>query len=307
MLQLYKSETGKEGAALCYHYYYCCRHRGELVAFLENSGIRFRLSGGEITPLGAALRVRVPAGTVSPVVTALQDRFHEHPVISAEYTPGELAAAEWLFMTPQKQRINIINAEEAYRYGCTRTHPFIGETAKHAEQIGVFIIAKEPVMNTKTAFWAEDTGFSEVFADWRVRKLAEENGLPGVEFRDVMLRSGEPSAKLYQMTSSHVLPLEAIVCGHGEKALRCPYCGRLGYQIGNEYQLHLQASYLQEDSDMYITERIFGEGIAYPLYLISQRFYRLLVGHQLAGSVTFSPVVKTVEHCRIVDYKRIIK
>lgn len=275
-----------------YQYYYCCRHRGELVTFLENSGIRYRLSGGEITPLVVVFRVRVPAGTVSPVVAALRDRFYEQPIVSAEYTSGELAAAEWIFMTPQKQRINIINAEEAYRYSCIRTYSFIGETAKHAEQIGIFTIAKEPAMNTKTAFWAEDTGFSEVFADWRVRKLAEENGLSGVEFRDVMLRSGEPSAKLYQMTSSHVLPLEAIASGHGEKEIRCTRCGKPGFQTDNAYQLHLHTSYLQEDSDMCITERIFGEGIAHSLYIISQRFYRLLVENQLAGSVTFSPVVE---------------
>lgn len=275
-----------------YHYYYCCRHRSELVAFLESNGIPYRLSGGDITPLVVVFGIRIPAGTVSSVINALRDHFHEQPIVSAEYTPGELAAAEWLFMTPQKQRINIINAEEAYRYSCTRTHPFIGETAKHAEQIGIFTIAKEPAMNTKTAFWAEDTGFAEVFADWRVRKLAEENGLSGVEFRDVMLRSGEPSAKLYQMTSANVLPLEAIACGHGEKAFRCPRCGKPGFQTDNAYQLHLHASYLRDNTDIYVTERIFGEGIAHSLYIISQRFYRLLVEHQLAGSVTFSPVVE---------------
>lgn len=274
-----------------YHYYYCCRHCVELVPLLESNGIRYRLSGGDITPLCVVFSIRCPVGEVSPVVAELSSA-GEYPVISVEYTPAELASAQWIWMTPKQQKIEIVNAEEAYRYSCTRTHPFIGETAKHAEQTGHFIIAKEPATRTKTVFWAEDTGFAEVFADWRVRQLVEKNGLSGVEFRDVMLRGRELSSKLYQMTSSHILPLEAIACGHGEIALRCPYCGKPGFRIGNEYQLHLHASHLQHSSDMYVTERIFGEGIAHSLYIISQRFYRLLVENKLAGSVTFSPVAE---------------
>ena len=275
-----------------YNYYYCCRHRAELVEFLESNGIRYRLSGGDITPCVVIFSVRIKAGVVSPVISALHSRFHERPIISAEYTPAELASARWIFMTPQKQKVNIINSEEAYCYCCTRTDVYGCETAGHAEQVGSFTIEKEPVMNTKTAFWAEDTGFAEVFADRRVRKLAEENGLSGVEFRNVLLRGGKRSSNLFQMTSSHVLPSEAIVCGHGEKALSCPWCGKPGFEIDNAYQLHLYAEKLRNGSDMYVTERIFGGGIGYPLYIISQRFYRLLLENRLAGGVTFSPVVE---------------
>lgn len=274
-----------------YQYYYCCRHRDDLVKLLEDNRIKYRLSGGDITPLVVVFSIRIPAGTVSPIITALHCQFHEQPIVSAEYTPTELTSAKWVFMTPKKQKIDIINSDEAYRYSCTRTDFFGNVTAKHQEQIGSFVIAKEPAMNTKTAFWAEDTGFAEVFADWRVRELAEASSLSGIEFKDVLLRNGNLSSNLYQMTSTNVLPLEAIACGHGEKALRCPYCGKHGFQIDNAYQLHLHALYLEDNVDIYVTERVFGEGIAHPLYLISQRFYRLLIENQLVGSVTFSPVV----------------
>lgn len=276
---------------LRFNYYYCCRHCAELVSLLERNDIRYRFSGGDITPLCVVFSIRCPVGEVSPVVAELSSA-GEYPVISAEYTPAELASAQWIWMTPKQQKIEIVNVEEAYHYSCTRIHPFIGETAKHAEQIGIFTIAKEPATSTKTAFWAEDTGFAEVFADWRVRQLAEKNGLSGVEFRDVMLSKGELSSKLYQMTSAHVLPIKAIACGHGEKALCCPYCGKTGFQVDNAYQLHLYASYLRDNTDMYVTERIFGEGIAHSLYVISQRLYHLLAEQKLTGSVTFSPVVE---------------
>lgn len=274
-----------------YQYYYCCRHCEALVTLLEDNGIPYRLSGGDITPLVVVFSIRIPAGMSNPIINTLFSRFHEVPIVSVEYSATELKAAEWIWMRPTKQRIDIINTDEAYHYGCEREHPFGLITAKHQEQIGSFVIAKEPAMNTKTAFWAEDTGFAEVFADRRVRELAAANALSGVEFKDVMLPKGNLSTSVYQMTSTNILPLEAIACGHGEKALRCPYCGKPGFQIDNAYQLHLHASYLQDNIDMYVTDRIFGEGTAHPLHLISQRFYRLLVENQLAGNVTFSPVV----------------
>ena len=40
-----------------------------------------------------------------------------------------------------------------------------------------------------------------------------------------------------------------------------------------------------------MTERIFGEGFARPIYVISQKFYRLLVENKLDKNVTFFPVV----------------
>ena len=98
------------------------------------------------------------------------------------------------------------------------------------------------------------------------------------------------------MTSPNILEKECIGIGFGEKIETCPKCGKEQYAIDNAYQLHLDFSKIKEQGDLYMTERIFGYGIAYSLYLISQRFYRLLKEENLAGGITFSPVVDISKH-----------
>ena len=71
------------------------------------------------------------------------------------------------------------------------------------------------------------------------------------------------------MTSSNILKKEDIVWGYGEKIEKCPMCGK----------------------EQYVTERLFSEGFARPIYVISQKFYRLLVENKLDKNISFCPVV----------------
>lgn len=147
-------------------------------------------------------------------------------------------------------------------------------------------------MTTQTAFWTEDTGLAERFADYRVYNLVKENFLNGIEFKKVMDKKGVYSETLYQMTSTNILGSECIGKGYGEEKEICHICGREQYCIDNAYQLHLDFSKIDLQSDLYMTERIFGPGISYPLYIISQRFYQLLKQNKLAGGVTFEAVAE---------------
>ena len=84
---------------------------------------------------------------------------------------------------------------------------------------------------------------------------------------------------------------DQIEFGHNEKLRHCPVCGKEQFFIDDAYQLHLCFSDLDVLSDLYKTERIFGDRIPYPVYIISQRFYQLLKSNKLASNVTFVPVV----------------
>lgn len=162
---------------------------------------------------------------------------------------------------------------------------------RHIEQRQLFSIEKEPSMNSQTSFWAETTGFAELFTDYRVYDLISKNSLIGIDLKNVVLKNGSYSEKLYQVTSRNILDRQCIGIGYGEKKLHCGIFGKEQFFIDNAYQLHLDFSKIHMENDLYVTERMFGEGIAYPLYLISQRFYQLLKKHKLAGGLTFSPVV----------------
>ena len=145
-------------------------------------------------------------------------------------------------------------------------------------------------MGKSTAFWASDDGGWEVFTDSRVLALAKENNLIGVDYSNVFLKKGGISQNLFQLTPKNIIKRESIGKGYLEKVEKCPGCGKDIFIIGSGYQLHLDYSKIDLQSDLYVTERVFGDGMPFHLHLISQRFYQLLKQNNLVGSLTLSPV-----------------
>lgn len=217
------------------------------------------------------------------------------PCVTAEFTPTELANAKYLMISPTKQCVDIINAQETYSKSCTWSTSMGYKKVGHMEQIGHFKIAKEPSSKTSTAFWHEDTGFAEIFTDRRVYSLAKQNDLEGIVFNPVYLKKGSCSENIFQMTSDCKIAKDCIEFGHGERRLTCHLCGKEQFFINSAYQLHLYMDKLEPNKDLYVTERIFGEGIPYPVYIISQRFYQLLKANKLTGRLDLLPVVEVVK------------
>lgn len=275
-----------------YRYYFAELYCARLKEYLDNNKIKYETWGEDAGggPRGIKFIIWSTTKNVGKYLQELKEFFSASPQISAEYTEAEYAKAELLWMTPKSQTIDIKN-EDAYRYSCEWINSFGRRKVAHPEQVEKFIVAKEPSMKTKTAFWCEDTGFANIFADYRVKDLVEKNSLQGIVFQNVILKKGICSENLFQLISPNVLGKECIGMGFGEKIITCPKCGKEQYGIDNAYQLHLDFSKISKQSDLYMTESIWGEGFARPIYVISQRFYRLLKESNLAGRITFSPVV----------------
>lgn len=275
-----------------YRYYFCEYSYLRLIKFLKENNVHYmpdNVKGdGELISFSLLSNI----AEAKEILRKLEDMNVGTPLVFAEYSTEEIKTAKLLVMTPKKQCIDIINREEAYQYYCEYATSLGIPKVKHEEQIGLFSIKKEPSMKTKTAFWAEDTGFAEIFTDYRVCRLVNENMLSGIEFKNVLNKNGIYSEKLYQMTSSNVIDSKFIGKGYGERKEICQVCGREQYFIDNTYQLHLDFSGINFQNDLYMTERIFGEGIAYPLYIISQDFYQLLKKNKLDGGITVSPVAE---------------
>lgn len=274
-----------------YRYYFCDKCESELVDFLNKNNISYKVSGEDsFLPL-VIFNLWSTTENLNYYFEELQKMNVNSPIMIAEFSASELSNAKLLVMTPKKQCIDILN-DEAYEYTCKWTNSSGEIISKHEEQKELFVIKKEPSSNSQTAFWAESTGFSEIFTDYRVYELANSNSLTGIDFKNVILKNRDFSKHIYQMSSKNKLNNQCIVFGYGEKRQVCEICGKEQYFIDNAYQLHLDFDKIQTHSDLYVTERIFGEGIAYPLYIISQRFYQLLKKHKLVGGVTFSPIVE---------------
>lgn len=224
------------------------------------------------------------------LLAALDEVHVAGPIVYAEYSNSELLNARLLTINSQKQCIDIVNIDEALHFSCTWTNDYGVNKAKHIKQRALFTIAKEPSTKTRTAFWQEDFGLSQLFTDQRVVDLVKENGLNGIAFRNVQLKNGSQSQNIFQITSNHIIDQKCIALGYGERRLTCPICGKEQFAIKSSYQLHLHYDQIAEQSDFYVTEDIFGEGIPEPFFLISQRFYRLLKENKLTGNLVIAPV-----------------
>lgn len=273
-----------------YKYYYCLLTNSRLIEFLEANQVCYKTSGGKTTPHFTIFSLWSSDKNTPSLVESLANICHRDPIITLEFSKAELKKAKLLVIRPKRQKIEIINGKEAFAHSCT-WDTFGITRVNHEWQIGTLAIAKEPSITTNTALWASDSGFSEIFADSRVYDLVSFNNLSGINFEKVLLKNGEYSNKIYQMTSKHLIQKEMIAVGHGEKIQKCPMCGKEQFGINSSYQLHLNNSETLVDSDFYTTDRIFGDGIAEPLFIISQRFYQLLKQNNLAGNVVFTPVV----------------
>ena len=283
---------------LRYRYSFCELYRAELCAFLEQKQTRYKiLNEGKTFSNGTSVPVYIKFELTGPLETIeeLSQKYRCSPHIEAVYSEDEIREAALLWMTPAKQIIDIVNVDEAFSFSCEWIDSRGCGRAHHKEQVGTFKIRREPSSKLSTAIWAGTTGFAEVFADKRVLKLSEEEGLKGIQFKNVKLPGNRYSENIFQVYTENRIEQNCLMLGNGEKEIICPICGRKQYGISDAYQLHLNVDVHKHTADLYMTENVFGYGIAGPLYLVSQRFYRALRQNKLDRNISFDPVAIHLE------------
>ena len=273
-----------------HRYYFCQQYDLRLVQYLEKNNVKYKIVGEHTILPMITFDICDTFVDTKRCLKELEEMKVKLPIVYVEYSKSEIENAELLVLSTQKQCINILNEQEAYDYSCKWVNAFGISKVNHKEQKNLFKIRKEPACNSRTAFWSEDTGKAEVFVDFRVHKLIEDNCLKGISLKNVILPSGEYSENLYQLTAENTLNRNQISMGYGERKEICSLCKKEQFFIDNVYQLHLDFSKI-EKKDFYVTERMWGEGIAYPIYIVSQKFYQLLKENKLSGNLKFSPIV----------------
>lgn len=272
-------------------YYFCNRFNTELAEFLQKENVKYKITGASTRLPLIVFNIWSDEIGFENKLRIVRELGAREPLQFAEYSKAEYSNAKLLVMRPKKQLIGITNEAEAFRFSCKWINS-IGETVvRHEKQVKALAIDKEPAINAATAFWSEDTGFSVIFTSQYFVDLAIENQLTGLLFHNVMLENGEYSKNLFQMTSDKIVSRDCIGTGYGEIVEVCPHCGAEQYFIDEAHQLHLDFSKIQMQSDLYMTEQIFGQGDPYSLFLISQRFYQLLKKTKMDSNVAFSPVI----------------
>lgn len=284
-----------------YRYYYAENYTKRLLDYLVQENIKHEITGD--IPTDESVRFRFPtvitfniwadAKNADQHMQVLNQMSRFGPTKYAEYSKADYAKAPFLEMHPKYQRIEIRNSEEAFRYSCQWTNSVGEHVVRHEEQIGKIAIAKEPDIRKSTAFWREDAGGSITFASKPVVDLVTEHKLVGISFRPVQVRMGNDSEKIFQMTSPNIITQDCFVLDNAKVVDTCRICGKQQFYIDHADQPHIDFSKVPMQSDLYMTEPIFGGGISQPLFIISQRFYQLLVDSKLSRNVVFTPVVDT--------------
>ena len=151
-----------------YKYYYSVPINSRLTDYLDTHQIRYQISGGGITPTFVIFTIWGNSASTPTLVKSLASLCSRDPIITVEFSKDELDQSKYLVIRPKKQSIEIINGKNAFSRSCTRVDAFGITRVGHEWQIGSLAIAKEPSMKTSTALWASDSGFAEIFADYRV-------------------------------------------------------------------------------------------------------------------------------------------
>ena len=112
----------------------------------------------------------------------------------------------------------------------------------------------------------------------------------GLDFEKVYRKKGVYSDNTFHLKSTNIIPKESICKGEGLESSFCKFCGREQYIMKDPYQLRLKGTPDDYADDMYMTDRFWGPGIDSSKYMISQRFYRLLVENKLNGKLVVEPV-----------------
>ena len=273
-----------------YRYYYFDRRKNEVAEFLNDNKIKYDVIDYGGDDVWLRFSIYSSMANADYCTEELKKMNRKAIDVFAEYTAKEYSEAKLLWMYPYNFFVDVLNVEESIRYACSWMSRSGWEVGNHPEQICDYVIHKVPSTKKTVAFHTNDTGSSDLYADYRIKQLVEEYQLKGFKFRNVYLKNGVCCDDFFQVEAPCIIKEECMEFGYGEKVHRCPVCDRKHYYLGNAIQLHLDLSKIEEESDLYITEGIFGDGHPGPYYIISQKLYRLLKEKKLAGKLTFRPI-----------------
>lgn len=266
----------------------------ELENWLKKNNVKYKVDGGDFLPKCLYASIWSTRKDCALLLEELSQLSKRKPYPLPHYSDKDLSSAELLMIQAKTISMCIENNEEAFRYSCRWSYMadrFEIHKANHEEQIGTIMIKKEPPHPSRTVIWGPDDGGVILFADARVRELVQKEDLKGILFQDILLKNRTISKRVFQMEAEHKILHDDISWGWGEHESVCSMCGKKQYAFDSTYQLHLWDDDVYRELDFFSTERIWGEGMPQPIYIISQRFYQLLKQNKYTSRLGFTPVI----------------
>ncbi len=211
-------------------------------------------------------------------------------IIEVKYSSKELESSQLVCIRAKRQEIDIVNESDAFKFDCELVDKNGIKRTYHKKQIKSVKIDKLPKRKKGSVLYSTTLGFGELFADDRFFSVCEKNKVTGIQFLPVFDKKGAKLDSLWQLTTNNVVADSDIALGYGELVISCPVCDKKKIISPYAYELHLKLNCENITQDFYVTERLFGEGISEPYFLISQHLYHLLLAEGLLKDLEITPV-----------------
>ena len=265
------------------------RYSKKLEMLLNELGVKYKILGDDII-MARMISFCVDKNTATE--SQLLRVTHSKPIITKEFSKRELERASYLTLFPTKLSIEILNTDTAYQFRCRRKTVFGEIRFEHREQIEPLIVGNDSFA-TSVTFYTATTGFSELFAHRRFYELVKENQLTGIDFWPVFCIRNHNTiqSELYQVFAEEVIPFDSIMINDQSEIKKCSICGQKKIVYKQEEQLVLKGSREGLTKDFYMTESVFGEGLSFPMYIISHNLYELICSADMKKNVKLMPVV----------------
>jgi hypothetical protein len=268
------------------------RYSDKLIKLLKKYNIKYSIAGDDkIVPRLIVFDIFLDQPFYSEIKKSTPTT-RSHPLVFAEYSTSEIDNADWLMMRPILNRVEVINVEKAFLFSCVYYTQSGSQRVHHKEQKELLQVASEVKWGKKNFFYSIDTGFSEIFINLAVKDMIKKNDIRGAVVKPVLNGSGHYCVNTFQLLGERILNFDAIALGFGERIEKCPICGKTQFSNNNTYQLHIKNGLMDQHMDIYMTASVFGYGIPEPLFIISQRFYRLILEQKMSAEIKFEPIVE---------------
>lgn len=230
----------------------------------------------------------------SALIIAKAEHLSATILYSWQFTPQEIADAQWYLMESRNGKIESADDEYTFTFGCLKGRDELGTAHyRHKWQKAPYCVRKDVKWNGKHQIYGDNAGgLHTFFCSEHAKGILQEN-VSGLEFFSVLRTDDRtPMADAYQLRAVQFLPNEALILPSDAYVEVCPQCGEKRFMFshsGLDY-ICLKKEYISDDCDIYETEDFFGWGFGYRLVIVSKKMYLLLAEKLKERGLTFTPI-----------------
>ncbi len=206
-----------------------------------------------------------------------------------EYDKEELWNADWLTFSGKSMFLDLMREDTLFS-----DRPCCADgIARHRILAGAAFYLKKPVRWGKSHFVCSySLGYNYLFCDDIAKNVILGNAAD-VSFERVFhSRTNSVLDNVYYLKINKTIPAEAVVPTGKEQVIVCPVCGKVQYDYGPDYELCINASYLESGWPICKTLDLFGStSFLSPMNIMSHEMYAQLVDAKLTRHMDIRPII----------------